>query len=147
MSFRETWVTETFACSPFTEITFHKVLNGILIGYVRHIKGLNKNKDAQEFDGNIDDLIELVRNRISENGLKNLAEKILRELADDFYQKVLDKKEVNQHLVYKELIEDVAEESQWALMKSMREVDTNSVIKINSNIKIENQNHEQEVHQ
>lgn len=138
---------EPLTVTPFTEITFHKVLNGILIGYVRHIKGLNKNKDAQEFDGNIDDLIELVRNRISENGLKNLAEKILRELADDFYQKVLDKKEVNQHLVYKELIEDVAEESQWALMKSMREVDTNSVIKINSNIKIENQNHEQEVHQ
>lgn len=138
---------EPLTVTPFTEITFNKVLNGILITYIRHIQGLNKNKDAQEFDGKIEDLIELVRNRIPQDGLKNSAERILRELSKDWHHKVLDKKDVNQNLVYKELIEDVAEESQWALMKSMREVDTNSVIKINSNIKIESQSHGQEEQQ
>ncbi len=135
---------EPLTVTPFTEITFKKVLNGILITYVRHIQGLNKNKDAQEFDRNIEDLIELIRNRIPEDGLKKSAERILRGLSKDWHDKVMDKKNVDQHLVYGELIKNAAEECQWAIMKSMREVDTNSVIKINSNIKSHNQEHGQE---
>jgi hypothetical protein len=132
---------EPLTVTPFTGITFHKILNGILVGYMRHIKGLNKSEDAHKFDGNIEDLVELIEQRIpdSNDNLKVMARLILKELADDWYQKVKDKSEVDQKLFYKELIQDTVSDDQWALMKSMREVDSNSVIKINTTITIEEQ--------
>lgn len=137
---------EPLTVTPFTGITFHKILNGILVGYMRHIKGLNKSEDAHKFDGNIEDLVELIEQRIpdSNDNLKVMARLILKELADDWYQKVKDKSEVDQKLFYKELIQDTVSDDQWALMKSMREVDSNSVIKINTTITIEEQDNGEE---
>lgn len=137
---------EPLTVTPFTGITFHKILNGILVGYMRHIKGLNKNEDALKFDGNIEDLIELVEQRIhqSQENLKAMARKILKELADDWNKKVEDKSERNQKLFYKELIQDTSSDDQWALMKSMREVDSTSVIKINTTITTEQQDNGEE---
>ncbi len=137
---------EPLTVTPFTEITFYKVLNGILVGYMRHIKHLNKNEDAHKFDGNIEDLIELIEQRIpqSQENLKVIARKILKGLTDDWHQNVKDKSGVNQKLFYKELIQDTASDDQWALMKSMREVDSSSVIKINTTITIEEQDNGEE---
>lgn len=137
---------EPLTVTPFTSITFHKILNGILVGYMRHIKELNKNEDAHKFDGNIEDLIELIEQRIPESNenLKIMARQILKELADDWYQKVQDNAEVNQKLFYEKLIQNTSSDDQWALMKSMREVDSNSVIKINTTITIEEQDNGEE---
>lgn len=137
---------EPLTVTPFTEITFSKVLNGILVGYIRHIKGLNKSEDAHKFDGNIEDLIELIEQRIpkSKENLRKIALKILKGLVEDWHQKVKDKSGVNEKLFYKELIQDTASDDQWALMKSMREVDSNSIIKINTTITIEEQDNGEE---
>jgi len=132
---------EPLTVTPFTGITFHKILNGILVGYMRHIKGLNKNEDAHKFDGNIEDLIELIEQRIpqSQENLKVIACKILQKLAKDWHQKVKDNSGVNQKLSYGDLIQDSSSDNQWALMKSMREVDSTSEIKINTIITAEQQ--------
>jgi Lhr-like helicase len=137
---------EPLTVTPFTETTFYKVLNGILVGYVRHIKGLNKSKDAQNFKGDVDEVVEMIEKRIpkGEEKMKEMGIKILKELAEDWHQKVKDKAEVNQQLLYKDLIQDVSVEDQWSLMKSMREVDTNSVIKISANVKTEQQENGEE---
>lgn len=140
---------EPLTVTPFTEITFYKVLNSILVGYIRHIKGLNKNEDAHKFDGNIENLIKLIEQRLPKKNeeLKKIAFKILKELADDWYQKVNDKAEVSQKLSYKELIQDSSLDDSWALMESMREVDSNSVIEINTIVTTEQQENGEEEQQ
>ena len=122
---------EPLTVTPFTEITFEKVLNCILVTYVRQIQG----KNATEFDGQINDLITLIQNRIpeKEENLKAYAENILRSLATDWYKRAQDKISIQGTLDYKgDLMQDDAlgANSMWAIMQSMRDVDTTSLIEI-----------------
>jgi hypothetical protein len=120
---------EPLTVTPFTEITFEKVLNSILITYVRHIKGI---KDATDFDGDITELLELIKQRLpNEQALQEYAIKLLTKLAQYWYKKADGLKLKSQILKYKPgLIEDDSKigESDWAIMNSLREVDNTSLI-------------------
>ncbi len=130
---------EPLTVTPFTEVTFNKVLNCILITYVRQVQGKNKDGSAEQFDGNVEELIELVRERIPSPQLKDKAQLILGNLVADWY------KVANSGLKYKgQLIKkDSPEHDKWAIMQSMREVDTTSVIKISLVNLIEENDEEQ----
>jgi len=149
---------EPLTVTPFTDITFEKVLNSILISFVRHKKGLNKNENAQDFEGNIADLEKLINNRIpkDETGIFQKAKKILDKLKIDWLEKIdtvnrsnIGKSEKDKtKLKYKDLIKHSQKQEQWSLMNSMREVDTNSIIEISLNqsttVNDEKKNMEQE---
>lgn len=133
---------EPLTVTPFTRITFYKVLNSLLVSYVRHIKGLNKQKDANEFKKEYaQELIDLIEKNIRriDNDKENIIEdarNIINTLADKWEAmiNVLEGKEI---LKYKDqkggLITEVQsalsdENAFFALMQSMREVDTDSII-------------------
>ena len=123
---------EPLTVTPFTEATFEKVLNSILVCYVRHVKNLPKDGDAHDFDGDIDALIDLVKKRIPDNPeARQFAEDHLRGLAKDWLEKIKDANEEGSRTNYKENLIKAAEDmGLWSLMQSMREIDTNSLLSI-----------------
>jgi len=149
---------EPLTVTPFTDITFEKVLNSILISFVRHKKGLYKNENAHDFSGNITDLEELINKRIpkDETGIFEKAKNIIANLKTDWLSQIntqnqsnIGKSEKDKiKLKYKDFIEKSQKQDQWSLMNSMREVDTNSIIEISLNqsttINDEKENVEQE---
>ena len=149
---------EPLTVTPFTDITFEKVLNSILISFVRHKKGLYKNENAHDFKGDIADLEQLINDRIpkDENEIFQKVKKLLGELKTDWLSQINTVKQSNIgksekdkiKLKYKDLIGKSQKQEQWSLMNSMREVDTNSIIEISLNqsttINDEKENVEQE---
>jgi len=126
---------EPLTITPFTETAFEKVLNSILVCYIRHIKKLPKNGDAHDFDGNIEELVSLVKQRIPDDAdSKKFAEEHLRGLAEDWMEKIRDSNQEQSRLKYKDgLIMPTENMEEWSLMQSMREVDTNSLLSITLN--------------
>lgn len=123
---------EPLSVTPFTEIALDKVLNTILVCFVRHKQGLNADKDAKKFTGNIGILKDYIKERIKDatqlqyalNKLDNLSGNWLNKLSDlELHYKNHDQS--NHNLIQKTTITD-----DWSLMQSMREIDTNSIIKI-----------------
>lgn len=149
---------EPLTVTPFTDITFEKVLNSILISYVRHKKGLYKNENAHDFEGEIGELENLIKQRITNDttGVFEKAKTIVTKLKKDWLSKINTVKQSNTgkqekektKLKYKDLIEKSQKNDDWSLMNSMREVDTNSIIEIShgqsTTINIENEEVEQE---
>jgi hypothetical protein len=126
---------EPLTVTPFTEITFNKLLNSLLISFVRHKGGLNKEEEAKEFprEINISELKNAIQQRIptSEKGIYAKAESLINTLVEDWLSKINTAQQAQTLLRYKqELIQEPQKQSLWALMKSMREVDTNSVIEV-----------------
>lgn len=129
---------EPLTVTPFTETAFEKVLNSILVCYVRHIKKRPKNGDAHDFDGNVDELITLVKQRIPDDSdAQEFAELHLQGLAEDWMEKIRDSDQEQSRLKYKEDLitpsEQFGKEFPFSLMQSMREVDTNSLLSITLN--------------
>ncbi|GAA6768675.1 helicase-related protein [Flavobacterium sp. CGRL1] len=114
---------EPLSVTPFTEIAIDKVLASLLVCYVRHKQGLYKNNQATDFDGNINDLKAFLHTRILNK--KQLTYTI--EKLEDLTKKWQDKVE---NLTYETLIKKISDLDEWSLMMSMREIDTNSIIKI-----------------
>jgi len=122
---------EPLTVTPFTDVAFKKVLNAILVCYVRHVKGNNRDKDAHEFDGNIGQLQDWVKERIPDREDFQMAGRLLGYLKEEWLQKIRDKKSAKDILTYKDgLIEPTASNGDWALMNSMREIDTTSLVEI-----------------
>lgn len=118
---------EPLSVTPFTEIALDKVLASLLVCYVRHIQGLNEDKQAKNFDGDYKGLKEFIKSRIKNQSQLEYALTKLEELA----QRWTEKTEANPNLSYKDgLIHKLSDLDEWSLMMSMREIDTNSIIKI-----------------
>lgn len=119
---------EPLTVTPFTEITFDKALKSLLVIYVRHIQGLNKDKEAHDFQGNITDLVQKIIERIPDSNaeMRGEAEQILSNLTTDWLQIIADRVVGNDTLTYKSLFE----KRDWQLMNSMRETDTSSLIEV-----------------
>jgi len=118
---------EPLSITPFTEITLQKVLASLLTCFIRHKIGLNKDSDAANFDGNIHELELFLTERITNQGHLQFALQKLNDLKNQWLQKI----ETIPELKYKNgLIKKMSEFDDWSLMMSMREIDTNSVIKI-----------------
>ena len=95
----------------------------LLVAYVRHKKGLYLNSQAKDFDGNIDELKTFLSERIKNKRQRDYAISKL----DEYVKKWITKEE---GLTYKLLIQKIADLDEWSLMMSMREIDTNSIIKL-----------------
>lgn len=114
---------EPLSVTPFTEIALDKVLASLLVCYVRHKQGLYLDKRAKEFTGNYDELKTFISERIKNKKQLEYALEKLKVLSEKWTAKEGD-------LTFKILIKKMSDLDDWSLMMSMREIDTNSIIKI-----------------
>jgi len=118
---------EPLSVTPFTEIALDKALASLLICFVRHKKGLYKDNQAKDYTGDIEELVDFLKDRIKNSAQQKYALDRLEKLSKNWLEKIYG----NPNLAYKnELIHKFSEMDEWGLMMSMREIDTNSVIKI-----------------
>ena len=123
---------EPLSVTPFTEMTLDKALNSLLVCYVRHILGLNKDGAAKAFTGDISGLQRVLVGRISDPAQLAYAEEKLSQLARSWAYKA---KDLELHYKHHEqdnhnLIKKAGMEDDWSLMQSMREIDTDSIVKL-----------------
>jgi len=132
---------EPVSLTPFTENTLEKMLASIMITYVRHrVPGMASNDSAQYFQPEmLDNLKSEIKKRFEKYPrVYLLFEKKLQELSDDWVFKINDP-DINLkyydhnteiHLLQKPSEKGFTEDDNWFVMQSMREIDTNSFIKI-----------------
>lgn len=123
---------EPLSVTPFTEIALDKVLNTILVCFVRHKQGFTADNAANKFQGNINDLKDFLSERIRNPAQLQYALSKLDSLSNNWLSKQADldlhykhHDQSNYNLIQKTTVAD-----DWSLMQSMREIDTNSIIKI-----------------
>jgi hypothetical protein len=114
---------EPLSVTPFTEIALDKVLASLLVCFVRHKQGLYLDKRAKEFTGNYKELEAFITERIKNKKQLDYALEKLKVLSKKWTTKEGD-------LTYKILIKKMSDIDDWSLMMSMREIDTNSIVKI-----------------
>lgn len=114
---------EPLSVTPFTEIALDKVLASLLVCFVRHKQGLYLDKRAKDYTGDYDELKNFLSDRIKNKKQLEYALEKLQALSDKWITKEGD-------LTYKILIKKMSDLDDWSLMMSMREIDTNSIIKI-----------------
>jgi hypothetical protein len=114
---------EPLSVTPFTEITLDKVLASLLVCFVRHKQGLYPDKRAKDFTGKYDELKFFISERIKNKKQLDYALEKLKVLSEKWTAKEGD-------LTYKILIKKISNLDDWSLMMSMREIDTNSIVKI-----------------
>jgi hypothetical protein len=124
---------EPLSVTPFTKTTLDKVLASLLICFVRHKRGII---DARKYDGDYKELLSFLNDRITNKAQREYTLKRLKKLSDDWLEKI----RVNKDLKFKDskqsansLIQDASDFDDWSIMQSLREIDTNSIIKIIQN--------------
>lgn len=133
---------EPVSITPFTENTLEKMLASIVVTYVRH-KITNvpmaSNNSAQYFRPEmLDGLKAEIKNRFKDNhNVYQMFERKLQVLADDWLDKIENHDLKNYEatnteigLLVKPAEKSFDENDLWSVMQSMREIDTNSFIKI-----------------
>lgn len=135
---------EPVSITPFTENTLEKMLTSIMITYVRHKnneKGIPmaSNNSAQYFQPEMLEGLKIeIKNRFRGNHIVyQMFERKLQELADDWLDKIENHDLKNYEatnteigLLVKPAEKSFDETDLWSVMQSMREIDTNSFIKI-----------------
>tara|TARA_B110000902_G_scaffold223049_1_gene259603 strand:- start:3130 stop:6855 length:3726 start_codon:yes stop_codon:yes gene_type:complete len=133
---------EPVSLTPFTENTLEKMLTSIMITYVRHKTTnipMSSNNSAQYFQPEmLDGLKTEIKKRFSDNAkVYQLFESKLKELSDDWLEQIENHDLKNYEATKTEigLLVKPAEKSfdkddLWSVMQSMREIDTNSFIKV-----------------
>lgn len=114
---------EPLSVTPFTEIALDKVLASLLVCFVRHKQGLYPDKRAKDFTGKYEELKIFISERIKNKKQLDYALEKLKALSEKWTTKEGD-------LTYKILIKKISDLDDWSLMMSMREIDTNSIVKI-----------------
>jgi hypothetical protein len=118
---------EPLSLTPNTEITFDKMLNAVLVCYVRHKQGL----DAHQFTGNTIEFEKIINQTIKEQSLQIHLKNELKKLADDWIGKVQTAESIGKTLQYKSKEQTLISKSEpWNLMFSMREIDKQGLILI-----------------
>jgi len=144
---------EPVSLTPFTENTIDKMLASIVITYVRHKTTdvpMASNDSAQYFKPEmLDGLKEEIRKRFEKYPkVYLLFERKIQELSDDWLFKINDPNinlkyydhNTEIHLLQKPSEKGFNENDNWFVMQSMREIDTNSFIKIGLPYKIKRNN-------
>jgi len=135
---------EPVSLTPFTENTLEKMLTSIMITYVRHkIPEMASNNSAQNFKPEmLDGLRYEIKARFTNNPkIFQLFEQKLQDLSDDWIYKIenhdlknyvkIDTKFKKEFGLLSKPSDDQSDENRmWTTMQSMREIDTNSFIKI-----------------
>jgi hypothetical protein len=128
---------EPLSITPFTESTIDKMLTTSLVAFVRNkYKNLNKDTDATNFKAA---LAEEYRNFIGQRfGVQN---KEMMSYFNRRYQNIVEdwenKARASNDLKYKRLLKRPSDKNEsaidWTVMQSMREIDTDTFIRIKSN--------------
>jgi len=131
---------EPLTVTPFTKITFDKVLNSLFVCYVRHLKGLNKDKDAHQYKTEYaEEFYQFMKNKLpkkNHNLIETLKEYI-DEMSESWKDKIRTEQLKQEQLKYKKGLiansqEFITSDGEFfALMNSMREIDTNSIMEVN----------------
>jgi len=127
---------EPLSVTPFTENTIGKMIASLLIAYVRHKKGLNKNNDAKHFTKDtVEDFKALINERFLDNSNKDFCYLKIDELAQDWDDKVkqenpYDKYKGKDSALLSSPDQRANSENKWVIMQSMRDIDSNSFIQI-----------------
>lgn len=131
---------EPVSLTPFTENTLEKMLASIMITYVRHkVIGMASNNSAQYFQPEmLDGLKTGIKKRYStDSKVYQLFENKLKVLSDDWLEQIENhdlknyestKTEIG--LLVKPAQKSYDKDDLWSVMQSMREIDTNSFIKV-----------------
>lgn len=117
---------EPLSVTPYTEIALDKVVASLLVCFVRHKQGLK----AKDYKGSYEELKDFITERIKNKKQLAYALNKLEEISDKWLARV----SASPNLSYKDkdaLIQKMSDLSDWSLMMSMREIDTDSVIEIN----------------
>lgn len=130
---------EPISITPFTENTVNKMLASLIITYVRHkIPGMAPDNAAGYFQSEmVNELKEEIKDRFENSKVYQIFEKELYNLVEDWLEKI-EKHNVKRYVANNTeigLIKRPAEknfetDNKWTVMQSMREIDTNSFIKI-----------------
>lgn len=134
---------EPVSLTPFTENTLEKMLASIMVTYVRHKTTdvpMASNDSAQYFEPKmLDGLKDEIKKRFEKYPrIYSLFEQKLQELSDDWVFKINDP-DINlkcydhnteTHLLQKPSEKGFSKDNIWSVMQSMREIDTNSFIKV-----------------
>jgi len=131
---------EPISLTPFTENTLEKMLTSIMVTYIRHkIPGMAANNAAQHFQPEmLTGLKDEIKERfVNHPQIYSLFEKKLKELSDDWTDKIENYELKNYEatkteigLLVKPSEKSFGEDVIWSVMQSMREIDTNSFIKV-----------------
>ena len=135
---------EPVSITPFTENTLEKMLTSIMVTYVRHkIPGMASNNSAQYFQPEmLDGLKAEIKNRFNDNhNVYQMFERKLQDLSDDWLYKIenhdlknyekIDTKFKKEIGLLSKPSEEISDNNKlWKTMQSMREIDTNSFIRI-----------------
>jgi len=135
---------EPISITPFTNNTLEKMLASIMITFVRHkIPGMAAKNAAQYFKpGMVDELKSEIRSRYSEHPKTfEIFERKLDELSSDwieriekynlkYYESINTEYKTEIGLLVKPSEKTLDIDNKWSVMQSMREIDTNSFIKI-----------------
>jgi hypothetical protein len=135
---------EPVSITPFTQNTLEKMLTSIMITYVRHTnnkKGIPmaSNNSAQYFQSEMLDGLKLeMKKRFKKShNIFQMFERKLQDLGEDWLDKIKNHDLKNYEatpteigLLVKPAEKTFDETNLWYVMQSMREIDTNSFIKI-----------------
>jgi len=133
---------EPISLTPFTENTLEKMLTSVVITYIRHKyngeTSMTSNNSAGNFKPEmLDDLREEIKQRfvespnvyqVFENKVEKIIDEWLYKIENHNLKKYYDSKGFCLLKKPNKIPQD--EKDQWAVMQSMREIDTNSLIKI-----------------
>lgn len=125
---------EPLSITPFTESTIDKKLTTSLIAFVRNkFPDLNKDKDAANFQTELADEFKVfIHRRFNEDAqMIEYFDRRFQNIVEDWAKKA---KSTND-LKYKRLLKKPSQKSEgnidWTVMQSMREIDTDTFVKIN----------------
>lgn len=131
---------EPVSLTPFTENTLEKMLASIMVTYVRHkVSGMALNNSAQYFQPEmLYGLKSEIKKRFSNNSkIYQLFEQKLENLSDDWLAQIENHELKNYEatkteigLLVKPDEKNFDKDDLWSVMQSMREIDTNSFIKV-----------------
>lgn len=124
---------EPLSVTPFTENTIDKMLTTLMIAFVRHkFSNLNKNKDAQNFKKEyINPLKEYLKARFNNNPSEvSFFEGRIDVLANDWEERIKIGLTEYDELMKRPSEVESSDDYEWIVMQSMREVDSDSFIKI-----------------
>jgi hypothetical protein len=135
---------EPISITPFTENTIDKMLASLIITYVRHkIPGMASDNAAGNFQPEmLDGLKEEIKKRFSEYPeMFESFEKGVNDLSNDwleriekcdikYYEKIETDYKSDPGLIGRPSEKNIDIENKWTVMQSMREIDTNSFIRI-----------------
>lgn len=139
---------EPISITPFTENTIKKMLASLIVTYVRHkVSGMAQDNAAGYFQPSmLDNLKEQIKLRYDNLKTFEIFEKELNHLATDWldkiekydiksYERIENKYKSDVGLIIKPSEKNFGANKKWTVMQSMREIDTNSFIRIDLPIK------------